>query len=77
MLAQVAEIERLAGDNHRLAATHGALRQELVAVQHEISRINMHHEREGNYTKLSLKNNAHQIRVELDFLLKIEDVILE
>ena len=39
MLAQVAEIEGLAGDNHRLAATHGALRQELVAVQHEISRI--------------------------------------
>ena len=39
MLAQVAEIERLAGDNHRLAATHGALRQELVAAQQEISRI--------------------------------------
>ena len=31
MLAQVAEIGRLAGDNHRLAATHEALRQELVA----------------------------------------------
>ena len=34
MLAHVAEIGRLAGDNHRLAATHGALRQELVAAQH-------------------------------------------
>ena len=43
----------------------------------DLPRINMHHEKEGNSTKLSLKNNAHQIRVELDFLLKIEDVILE
>ena len=34
MLAQVAEIGRLARDNHRLAATHGPLRQELVAAQH-------------------------------------------
>lgn len=42
MLAQLAEIEGLIGDNHRLAATHGALRQELAASQHEISKIKAH-----------------------------------
>ncbi|XP_057495692.1 protein FLX-like 4 isoform X1 [Actinidia eriantha] len=42
MAVQVAEIERIAGDNHRLAATHGALRQDLVGAQQEIQRLRAH-----------------------------------
>lgn len=39
---QTAEIEQLSGDNHRLAASHGALREELFAAQEEIQRLKEH-----------------------------------
>ncbi|XP_024960721.1 protein FLX-like 4 [Cynara cardunculus var. scolymus] len=42
LVAQSAEIERLAGDNQRLAATHVALRQDLVATQQEIQKLRAH-----------------------------------
>ena len=65
MLAQVAEIERLAGDNHRLAATHGALRQELVAAQHEISRI------KAQIRSIETESDI-QIRVLMERIAKME-----
>lgn len=42
LVAQSAEIERLAGDNQRLAATHVALRQDLVATQQDIQKLRAH-----------------------------------
>ncbi|KAL1813953.1 hypothetical protein ACET3Z_024018 [Daucus carota] len=39
---QETEIERLAGDNHRLASTQVALRHELVASQQDIQRLKAH-----------------------------------
>ncbi|KAL6984958.1 hypothetical protein U1Q18_018339 [Sarracenia purpurea var. burkii] len=42
LAGQVEEIERLAGENHRLAATHAALRQDLVGAQQEIQRLRAH-----------------------------------
>lgn len=39
---QAAEMDRLAGENSRLAATHSTMRQELVAVQQEVRRTNDH-----------------------------------
>ncbi|XP_041022236.1 protein FLX-like 4 isoform X1 [Juglans microcarpa x Juglans regia] len=39
---QAAEIERLAGENRRLAATHLTLEQELVVAQREVHRISDH-----------------------------------
>lgn len=42
LAAQEAEIERLAGDNHRLASTHVALRRDLVASQQDIQRLRAH-----------------------------------
>lgn len=39
---QAAEIERLAGENRRLAATHLDLEQELVSAQQEVRKINDH-----------------------------------
>lgn len=40
--SQAAEIERLARDNHRLAATHVALREDLVAARHEAQKFKEH-----------------------------------
>ncbi|XWS70889.1 hypothetical protein CRYUN_Cryun03dG0088100 [Craigia yunnanensis] len=40
--SQAAEIERLAGDNHRLAASHVALREDLVAARHEAQKLKEH-----------------------------------
>ena len=40
--SQAAKIERLAGDNHRLAATHVALREDLVAARHEAQKLKEH-----------------------------------
>jgi len=39
---QAAEIERLAGDNRKLAATHLTLKRELVATHQEVDRTNDH-----------------------------------
>lgn len=62
---QVAEIERLAGDNHRLAATHGALRQDLAAAQQEIQRLRAH-------IKSVQTEGDIQIRVLLEKIAKME-----
>ncbi|XVE98665.1 hypothetical protein REPUB_Repub03eG0126900 [Reevesia pubescens] len=40
--SQAAELERLAGDNHRLAATHVALREDLVAARQEAQKLKEH-----------------------------------
>ncbi|KAK4284301.1 hypothetical protein QN277_001155 [Acacia crassicarpa] len=40
LAAQHADMQRLATENHRLAATHGTLRQELAAAQHELQILN-------------------------------------
>ncbi|XWS16936.1 hypothetical protein CRYUN_Cryun33cG0024700 [Craigia yunnanensis] len=40
--SQAAEIERLAGDNHRLAATHVALREDLIATRREAQKLKEH-----------------------------------
>lgn len=42
LVAQSSEIERLAGDNKRLATTHLALHQDLVATQQEIQKLRAH-----------------------------------
>ncbi|KAL3568246.1 hypothetical protein D5086_030897 [Populus alba] len=40
--AQHGEMQRLATENQRLAATHGTLRQELAAAQHELQLLHAH-----------------------------------
>ncbi|KAH7569285.1 hypothetical protein JRO89_XS06G0137200 [Xanthoceras sorbifolium] len=62
---QAAEIERLAGENHRLAATHGSLREELVASQQEIPRLRAH------IRSMHVESDI-QIRVLLDKIAKME-----
>uniref|UniRef100_A0A5B7C244 Protein FLX-like 4 n=1 Tax=Davidia involucrata TaxID=16924 RepID=A0A5B7C244_DAVIN len=62
---QRAEIERLAGDNHRLAATHVTLRQDLVAAQQEIQRLRAH------IRSIQTESDI-QIRVLLDKIAKME-----
>ncbi|TKY64980.1 FLX 2 [Spatholobus suberectus] len=42
LASQHAEMQRLAAENQRLAATHGALRQELAAAQHELQMLHAH-----------------------------------
>ncbi|ONI27659.1 hypothetical protein PRUPE_1G098700 [Prunus persica] len=39
---QAAEIKQLTGDNHRLAATHVDLRQDLLAAEEELQRLKAH-----------------------------------
>ncbi|KAA8535445.1 hypothetical protein F0562_030448 [Nyssa sinensis] len=59
------EIERLAGDNHRLASTHVTLRQDLVASQQEIQRVRAH------IRSIQTESDI-QIRVLLDKIAKME-----
>ena len=40
--SQAAEIERLVGNNHRLAATHVALREDLIATRREAQKLKEH-----------------------------------
>lgn len=42
LAAQHVEMQKLATENHRLAATHGTLRQELAAAQHELQMLCAH-----------------------------------
>lgn len=42
LATQTAEMQRLASENQRLAATHGALRQDLAMSQHELERLRAH-----------------------------------
>lgn len=62
---QAAEIEQLSGDNHRLAASHGTLRQELLAAQQEVQILKAH--------MRSIQTESDiQIRVLLDKIAKKE-----
>lgn len=40
--SQAVEIERLARDNHRLAATHVSMREDLVTARHEYQKLKEH-----------------------------------
>ncbi|GMH16618.1 hypothetical protein Nepgr_018459 [Nepenthes gracilis] len=60
-----AEIDRLARENHRLAATQVALRQDLVAAQEEIQRVKAH------IKSLQTESNI-QIRVLLEKTANME-----
>ncbi|KAJ7979550.1 Protein FLX-like [Quillaja saponaria] len=62
---QETEIERLAGDNHRLAATHVSLKQEFVAAQQEVQELKAH------IRSIQTESDI-QIRVLLDKITKME-----
>ncbi|KAI4346788.1 hypothetical protein L6164_007656 [Bauhinia variegata] len=68
LAAQHVEMQRLATENQRLAATHGTLRQELAAAQHELQILNvqigtMKAEREQQMK--SLTDNIAKMEAEL------------
>lgn len=63
--AQAAEMEQLAGDNHRLAAAQVALREDLVAAQQEAQRLKAH------IRSIQTESDI-QIRVLLDKIAKME-----
>ncbi|KAJ1433554.1 hypothetical protein SESBI_06092 [Sesbania bispinosa] len=63
--AQEADIERLAGDNHRLAKTHVALREALVAAAQEVQKLKSH------IRSIQTESDI-QIRVLLDKIAKME-----
>lgn len=65
LAVQEAEIERLSGDNHRLASTHVALRHDLVASQQDIQRLRAHIR--STQTEADI-----QIRVLLEKIAKME-----
>lgn len=65
LVAQAAEIERLADDNHRLAATHVALRQDLVDTRQEIQRLRAH------IGSIQTESDI-QVRVLLDKIAKMD-----
>ncbi|XP_045816249.1 protein FLX-like 4 [Trifolium pratense] len=65
LAAQEAEIERLAGDNHRLANTHKALRDALVAAAQDVQKIKSH-------IRSTQTESDIQIRVLLDKIAKME-----
>lgn len=62
---QAAEIERLAGDNHRLATSHITMREDLAAAQQEIPRLKAH------IRSIHTESDI-QIRVLLDKITKME-----
>ncbi|KAH1238570.1 Protein FLX-like 2 [Glycine max] len=65
LASQHAEMQRLATENQRLAATHGVLRQELAAAQHELQMLHAH--------VSALKGEREQqIRVQLEKISKME-----
>lgn len=65
ILAQSAEIDQLAKENHRMATTHVALRQELVAAQQEVHQLKAH-------IKSTQTESDIQMRVLLDKIAKFE-----
>ncbi|GMI92941.1 hypothetical protein HRI_002963400 [Hibiscus trionum] len=63
--SQAAEIEQLAGDNHKLTASHVALREDLVAARHEAQKLKEHIR--------SIQNESDiQIRVLQEKIAKME-----
>lgn len=65
LASQEAEIERLAGDNHRLANTHKALRDALVTAAQDVQKIKSH-------IRSTQTESDIQIRVLLDKIAKME-----
>ncbi|KAL3532938.1 hypothetical protein ACH5RR_006459 [Cinchona calisaya] len=65
LAVRAVEIEQLAGDNRRLAATHVALRQDLVAAQQEIQKL-------AEHIRSMCTESDIQIRVLLDKIAKME-----
>ncbi|KAM7508374.1 hypothetical protein LguiA_018827 [Lonicera macranthoides] len=65
LVVQEAEIERLAGDNQRLAASDGALRQDLGAAEQDIQRLRAH------IRSIQTESDI-QIRVLVDKIAKME-----
>ncbi|XP_028773631.1 protein FLX-like 4 [Neltuma alba] len=63
--SQEEEIKRLVGDNRRLASTHVALREELVAAQQEVHKLRAH------IRSIQTESDI-QIRVLLDKIAKME-----
>ncbi|KAJ8433104.1 hypothetical protein Cgig2_020600 [Carnegiea gigantea] len=68
VIAQVAEIERLVMENRRLAASQGAMRQDLVSAREEIQRLRAH-------IRSTQTESDIQIRVLLDKTAKMESDI--
>ncbi|CAJ1837159.1 unnamed protein product [Sphenostylis stenocarpa] len=65
LASQHAEMQRLATENQRLAATHSALRQELAAAQHELQMLHAH--------VAALKGEREQqVRAQLEKIAKME-----
>ncbi|XP_057967115.1 protein FLX-like 4 isoform X2 [Malania oleifera] len=65
LAVQAAEMEQLAADNHRLAATHVALREDLATAQQEIQRV------KGHIRSIQTESDI-QIRVLLEKITKME-----
>ncbi|KAI5675625.1 hypothetical protein M9H77_06575 [Catharanthus roseus] len=65
LAVQAAEIQELVGDNRRLAATHVALRQDLVSAKEEIQRL-------ADHIKSTTTESDIQIRVLMDKIAKME-----
>ncbi|XP_016472430.1 protein FLX-like 4 [Nicotiana tabacum] len=65
LAARAAELEQLAGDNHRLAATYVALKQDLAAAQREVEKLKEH-------IRSSQTESDIQIRLLLDKIAKME-----
>ncbi|XP_065854677.1 protein FLX-like 2 [Euphorbia lathyris] len=66
LAAQHVEIQRLATENQRLAATHGTLRQELAAAQHELQMLHTH-------IGIIKSEREQQMRGLLDRIAKMEN----
>ncbi|KAK4337608.1 hypothetical protein RND71_042095 [Anisodus tanguticus] len=64
-----AELEQLAGDNHRLAATYVALKQDLSAAHREVEKLKEH-------IRSSQTESDIQIRLLLDKIAKMDQVDL-
>ncbi|XP_060171657.1 protein FLX-like 4 [Lycium barbarum] len=67
--AQAAELEQLAGDHHRLAATYVALKQDLSAAHREVEKLKEH-------IRSSRTESDIQIRLLLDKIAKMDQVDL-
>lgn len=65
LTVQAAEIQQLAEDNHRLAATHVALERDLASAQEEVHKLTEH-------TRSLRTGGDIQIRVLVDKITKME-----
>lgn len=77
LAAQHVEMQRLAGENQRLAATHGTLRQELAAAQHELQILHaqiaaVKSEREQQMRSLMDKNAKIEAELQAAEPVKLE-----